>query len=450
MKKIAIAISFIVAIVCYSGAALAGSANFVFDARTGRVLASENADVLNHPASLTKMMTVYMTFEAIKRGKLTWDTKIPFSKYASSRPPTKLGVKPGASITVRDAVYGMIVKSANDAAAAMAEKLGGSESAFAVAMTKRARQLGMNRTVFKNASGLPNSAQVTTARDMATLGVALIRDFPREYKMFSAESFVFNGKRIRGHNNLMYRYEGMDGIKTGYTNASGFNLVSAVRVGDRRVIGVVLGGRSAASRDRTMQALIDRAIGKAGKGDQMIAASKPAPEAEAPAPAAARRAAIAEVPVPAFAPRADDEGVEVAVAEVEADPVNVASVAPVPATRYGNAYVDPRSKGAAAIEAQVAPAPNTLNAQAAAITSGWQIQIAAATSEKAAQSILQSAQSKVRALAGSRPYTQAVKSGGSTLYRARFVGFASEQEARRACDSLTQQSYQCLLMPGEG
>ncbi len=169
-------------------AAMAGSASLILDARTGKVLASENADVLNHPASLTKMMTLYLTFEALNRGKINWDTPIVMSKYAASRPPTKLGVRAGGTITVREAVYGMIVKSANDAAAAMGEKLGGSESNFARMMTQKARQLGMSRTTFYNASGLPDDRQVTTARDMSTLGVALLRNYPNEYRLFSMVS----------------------------------------------------------------------------------------------------------------------------------------------------------------------------------------------------------------------------------------------------------------------
>ncbi|MEY9327803.1 D-alanyl-D-alanine carboxypeptidase [Sinorhizobium fredii] len=247
MRNLQVALAAIVAFVAATASAFAGSASFVIDARSGRVLSAENADELNYPASLTKMMTLYLTFEALHRGEINWETPVPMSKEAARKPPTKLGLKPGGAITVEEAVYGMIVHSANDAAAAMAEKLGGSEAAFAQMMTARARRLGMTRTVFVNASGLPASQQVTTARDMARLGMALLRDFPREYRLFSAQSFNFRGRVMRGHNRLMYRYDGMDGIKTGYTNASGFNLVSAVRDGNRRIIGVVLGGRTAKS-----------------------------------------------------------------------------------------------------------------------------------------------------------------------------------------------------------
>lgn len=254
--------------------AMAGNASLVVDARTGRVLSAENPDTLHHPASLTKMMTLYMTFEALHRGQIAWKTPVPVSATAARKPPTKLGVKAGGTITVEEAVYGMIVRSANDAAAAMAERLGGSEEGFARMMNAKARQLGMNRTFFVNASGLPASEQVTTARDMARLAVALMRHYPREYRLFSVQSFAFRGRVIRGHNNLMYRYQGMDGIKTGYTRASGYNLVSAVNDRNRRLIGVVLGGRSARSRDEKMAALLDQHLGRVSSpGRPMIAAA---------------------------------------------------------------------------------------------------------------------------------------------------------------------------------
>ncbi len=262
MTRFRLALATIAVLFFGTAQAVAGSASLVVDARTGRVLSAENPDTLNHPASLTKMMTLYMTFEALHRGQLAWKTPVPMSATAARKPPTKLGVRPGETITVQEAVYGMIVRSANDAAAAMAERLGGTEEGFARMMNAKARQLGMNRTFFVNASGLPASEQVTTARDMARLAVALMRHYPREYRLFSVQSFAFRGRVIRGHNNLMYRYQGMDGIKTGYTRASGYNLVSAVAEGNRRLIGVVLGGRSARSRDEKMAALLDQHLGR--------------------------------------------------------------------------------------------------------------------------------------------------------------------------------------------
>ncbi len=409
-------------------AAFAGSASLVLDARTGKVLASENGDTLNHPASLTKMMTLYLTFEALNRGKITWDTPITMSKYAASRPPTKLGVKAGGTITVREAVYGMIVKSANDAAAAMGEKLGGSESNFARLMTQRARQLGMGRTVFVNASGLPDKRQVTTARDMSTLAVALMKNYPGEYRLFSIASFNFRGQTIRGHNNLMYRYQGMDGIKTGYTNASGFNIVSAVKDGSRRVVGVVLGGRTARSRDAKMAGLFDRYMGRASSGGASLTASINAKQQVEVASAAEQT----DVPVPANAPRVADE-----------------AAAPAPkALGFANDGVVPLERPAAMDEimnaGKAAKAP-------AGKAGGWQIQISAAPSADAARALLAQAQSEAGApLVSASPYTEAVGKGANAIYRARFIGFQSKEDATSACDALKKRSYDCMLLPNQG
>lgn len=239
-------------------ASFAGQADLILDARTGQVLASENADELNQPASLTKMMTLYLTFEALRDGTLKWDQRITMSQNADGKIPFKLGVGAGRAVSVREAVYGMIVLSANDAAAVMGETLAGSEPAFGEMMTAKARALGMSRTVFKNATGLPDPEQVTTARDMSTLAVALMNDFPEEFKLFSMRSIEFRGMKLRGHNNLMYRYQGVDGIKTGFIDASGYNVVTSAKDGNRRVIGVVMGGKTADSRDAEMAALLDK------------------------------------------------------------------------------------------------------------------------------------------------------------------------------------------------
>ena len=438
MNKLLIALTFLVAIASSSTSASAGSAQLLLDARTGEVLASENPDSLNHPASLTKMMTLYMTFEAIRRGELSWDSRVPFSKYAASRPPTKLRVKAGDAITVKEAVLGMIVQSANDAAAAMAEKLGGTESEFAAMMTRKARALGMSKTTFVNASGLPDDRQITTARDMSTLGIALLRDFPQEYKLFNTRSFAFRGRTINGHNNLMYRYKGMDGIKTGYTNASGFNLVSAVRDGDRRVIGVVMGGRSAASRDKVMEKLIAGNIAKASGGSKFLASNSTRVGMDL--------ARLGDtVPVPA--PRQD------AVAAV----IGMAHATPVGASMLGTAYAKPVEVAAADVSSDVpALTPEAEVPLAAAKADmrkagGWQIQIAAASSAQLAMDLLADAKAKIGgALANRDTYTEAVTRDGSTFYRARFTGFTSKTEARSACEQLVKNRYDCVLMPARG
>lgn len=439
MRKLLAAVLTAALVVSAPFAALAGSASLILDARTGKVLVSENGDTLNHPASLTKMMTLYLTFEALNRGKITWDTPIKMSKYAAARPPTKLGVKPGGTITVREAVYGMIVKSANDAASAMAEKLGGSESAFARMMTAKARQLGMNRTVFVNASGLPDGRQVTTARDMSTLAVALMKNYPNEYRLFSAASFNFRGKTVRGHNNLMYRYQGMDGIKTGYTNASGFNLVSAVRDGNRRVVGVVLGGRTARSRDAKMAGLLDRYLGRASSsGGAKLVASVGAREPVEVASAAD----ASDVPLPLNAPRPSGS--------LAFTPKTQAPKTLAPDTlAYAGDVVVPLERPAAMDE--ILNAGKTPKILAEKDDGNWQIQISAAPSADAARALLAQAQSEGGApLVSALPYTEAVGQGANRIYRARFVGFVSRDAAISACDALKQRSYDCMLLPEHG
>ncbi|ULR45829.1 D-alanyl-D-alanine carboxypeptidase family protein [Rhizobium sp. K102] len=238
----------------------AGQASFVVDAQSGQVLEASHQDDLNYPASLTKMMTLYLAFEALHEGRLTWEQKLTMSENAESKEPFKLAVGAGRQVTLREAVESIVVLSANDSAVAIAEQLGGSEQAFAKAMTDKAHQLGMKDTVFKNPSGLPDPEQVTTARDMATLGVSLMRDFPEEFKLFSMRGFQFRGMKLRGHNNLMYRYDGVDGIKTGYTDASGYNVVTSALKDGRRVVGVVMGEKTASLRDDKMARLLDSAL----------------------------------------------------------------------------------------------------------------------------------------------------------------------------------------------
>jgi D-alanyl-D-alanine carboxypeptidase len=232
-------------------------AAIVVDANNGKVLYQAESDASRYPASLTKMMTLYLLFEAMDSGRVSRTTEIPVSDYARSRPPTKIGFKRGGSIDVDSAIRALVVKSANDVAVAIAEYLGGSEDNFASLMTAKARSIGMRSTVFRNASGLPDPGQVTTARDMALLGMALRKRFPHHFAYFSTKSFTYRGKTIRGHNDLIGGVDGVDGIKTGYTRASGYNVVTSVTRGGRKMVAVVMGGDSARSRNANMAALID-------------------------------------------------------------------------------------------------------------------------------------------------------------------------------------------------
>jgi D-alanyl-D-alanine carboxypeptidase len=238
-------------------------ADIVVDANSGTVLHSTNPDAQRHPASLTKIMTLYLLFEQLEAGKLKLDSQLPVSKEAAGQMPTKLGLKPGSTLAVEDAIKGMVTRSANDAAVVVAEAIAGDEDAFARLMTRKAQTLGMSRTIYKNASGLPDSGQVTTARDQSTLGRAVQERFPRYYKYFSIRTFTFRGQSIGNHNHLLGRVEGVDGIKTGYVNASGFNLVTSVHRGNRYLVAVVMGGSSAGSRDAKMRDLINDKIAQA-------------------------------------------------------------------------------------------------------------------------------------------------------------------------------------------
>jgi D-alanyl-D-alanine carboxypeptidase len=247
-----------------SNASLAAPyADIVVDGNSGNVLHETNADALRHPASLTKIMTLYLLFEQLEAGKLKLDSQLKVSREAASQDPTKLGLKPGSTIQVEDAIKGMVTRSANDAAVVIAEAIASDEDEFAKLMTRKAHALGMSRTVYKNASGLPNDAQVTTARDQALLGRAIQERFPRYYKYFSTRTFTFRGQAIGNHNHLLGRVEGVDGIKTGYISASGFNLVTSVHRGNRYLVAVVLGGSSASSRDSRMRELISSKIAQA-------------------------------------------------------------------------------------------------------------------------------------------------------------------------------------------
>jgi D-alanyl-D-alanine carboxypeptidase len=238
-------------------------ADIVVDANSGNVLHATNPDARRHPASLTKIMTLYLLFEALEADKLQLDSALQVSEAAADQMPTKLGLRAGSSISVEDAIKGMVTRSANDVAVVVAEAIAGDEEAFARLMTRKAQALGMSRTVYRNASGLPDDDQVTTARDQSILGRAIQERFPRYYKYFSTRSFTFRGQSIGNHNRLLGRVEGVDGIKTGYIRASGFNLVTSVHRGNRYVVAVVMGGSSASKRDAKMRDLISETISEA-------------------------------------------------------------------------------------------------------------------------------------------------------------------------------------------
>ena len=447
------------------------------DARNGKVLYAENADAIRHPASLTKMMTLYVLFQDLANGKLSLDSPIRMSARAAGMAPSKLGVKPGNSITVEIAIKALVVKSANDVAAAVAENLAGNEKAFADRMTRTARAIGMSRTTFANASGLPNPRQVTTARDMATLGLRLQRDFPQYYPYFRSRSFVFAGRTINGHNRLLGSYEGTDGIKTGYINASGFNLVSSVRRGDKRLVGVVLGGRTGASRDAYMKQMLTQNFGKARGGNTIAAyagSSKGVREAEE------RQEEIAEAPATASKQQARKEAAakrlkkrgkdadQVTTASTEPPPVEqgdtedsladlaaqAAQQAPTPTVED----VPPPMEAASGATAGSAPAETPFQvktpaeqladkAQIASIApapaADWIINLGDYATKADAQAILQQSRKRTpNVLSGKTAQTVMVEKAGVVTYRARFSGF-DQATAATACKALKKQKTPC-------
>jgi len=449
MMIIAMAMTFVVADVTSSMAAR--SAAIVIDAKTGKVLYSADADGRRYPASLTKMMTLYLTFEALAKGKISRNSPVVFSAKASAEAPTKLGVKPGGSVTVDTAILSIVTKSANDSATALGEMLGGNEATFARMMTAKARQLGMNGTVFRNANGLPDPGQFTTARDMATLGIALREHFPQYYGYFSQRSFLYGRQRINGHNRLLGRIKGVDGIKTGYTRASGFNLVSSVSEDNRRLVAVVMGGTSGGSRDNQMATLINTYLPRAstrGGGDLVAKAGSSNPIT-----------ALAKVLLPKHdAPTPDDKPV---VAQQDdssvADDATVAEdstaqseeAAPVVKTRKVKTVIvsAPQVSTGQVVAAYAEPTPAIDPVKTASVPSGWAIQVASSPKQSEAQAFLdRTAKQAPKVLADASGFTVAFDKDGVTYYRARFGGFGSKTAAWKACTALKKKNIECYAV----
>ncbi len=275
-KGLAVVMVLILSLVLVAGANRPAMARPAFsaitvDASTGKIIYSKNIDAKRFPASLTKVMTLYLMFQEIEAGRMSFSTRMKVSKLAAAQQPSKLGLRVGSTITARDAMFALITKSANDAAMVVAEHIGGSQKGFAERMTRQARAMGMTRTKFTNPNGLPDRRQVTTARDMATLGLRIQRDFPKYYKHFATRSFKYGKRKYRNHNRLLGKLKGVDGIKTGYTRASGFNLLSSRTLGTRSLVAVVIGGRSGRSRNAFMTKILKRDLRKASRGSKKIA-----------------------------------------------------------------------------------------------------------------------------------------------------------------------------------
>ncbi|MBZ8132358.1 D-alanyl-D-alanine carboxypeptidase [Afifella sp. IM 167] len=483
--------SIIFLFVATSGSALANSkyAGFVIDAKTGEVLYEDRADEQRYPASLTKMMTLYILFEELDKGRFTLNSQLKASSYAASKPPTKIGIRPGQTIRVEDAIKALCVRSANDVAVVIAENIEGSESKFAQRMTRTAHALGMSSTTFRNANGLPISGQHTTARDMARLGRALHDRFPAYFKFFSTRTFTYKGRTYRNTNHLLGKVRGVNGIKTGYIRASGFNLVTSVEREGRHIIAVVMGGRTGASRNRHMVDLIHRYLddAKPGMRTAPLVVAKVAPPRRLPEarPVLAFAQAAASAPdaqsaIMAVSAPADERQQLQAKLASGYDPIaaRIEEASEVAQLAYvGQSANDPiailtrRAEAKAAIVAEEA-AEDEANADAKiimpeqrprlasangrsvrfaepkALPRGWHIQIGAAPSEAGARSLLERAQSEAGSvISAASPFTQPVEKDGETLYRARFAGFAGKKEARAACARLKKKSFSCLAVP---
>jgi D-alanyl-D-alanine carboxypeptidase len=421
-------------------------ASIIMDADTGMILHQSHADKSLHPASLAKMMTLALTFDALADGRLHMRDRVTMSKHAASMIPSKLGLNPGQTLSVEDAIYALVTKSANDVAVAMGEKLGGTESQFAVMMTNKAHALGMTRTTFRNASGLHNPQQVTTARDMAKLARYLIKRYPQYYTYFSTREFSYRGASFHNHNRLMDRYKGMDGLKTGFIGQSGFNLVASAVRDNHRLIGVVFGGRTAASRDAHMAQLLDDGF-KQVVDIRVAAAPVPARKPDSIAQLAA-----------AYNSTDPATGDDVSAADEAAEEARFAALNPIMQNRtfsnlIGEGDSDPAVsrrletglKAIAAVRGEQRHG-DTTGVQIASLGSAatapaarprpWAIQIGAFESRARTDVALRAAMAKLPAeLAQGAPFIAPLKTGDSWLFRARLGGYSKEQ-AMAACKVL--------------
>ncbi len=429
------------------------------DARTGAVLFSESADAQRYPASLTKMMTLYITFQELKAGHIKLSTPLTVSGRAAGMAPSKLGLKPGSTITVEQAIKALVIKSANDVAAVVGENLGGSESNFATRMTRTARDIGMSHTTYRNASGLPNPGQITTARDQATLSLRVMRDFPQYYPYFRLQGFNFKGRTIRTHNRLVGRFPGTDGLKTGYIGASGYNLATSTRRGDKRLVGVVMGSNSAGRRNSYMMQMLSQYFGKAKNGrtiaalagssqgaiDPIAMASAATVASEPDAPTAEQSAQVADLAAAA----AEDEAVAVEAAADESEEQDTEELAALAKASNGapqvvEARLDNKpAKLPFAVKIETDDTAVTGDIGSESEGGDWNLQIGTFASKKAADGQLDNLRGKLKQLSSRASETILVKTKKRRYYRAKFTGF-DRDEAFATCKTLEKLGSPCL------
>jgi D-alanyl-D-alanine carboxypeptidase len=462
-------------------------ASIVVDANSGAVMQATNADSSRHPASLTKIMTLYLLFERLEAGKIKMTTEMSVSPHAAAMAPSKLGLKPGETIAVETAIRAIVTKSANDVAVIIAETLGGSEDEFARLMTAKARALGMMHTVYRNASGLPDDAQVTTARDMAILGRAIQDRFSQFYHYFSTRTFAFRGRTVRNHNHLLGAVDGVDGIKTGYIHDSGFNIVTSVNRNNRHIVAVVFGGHTAEARDARVRSLIDNNINIASakrtappvvEGWASAEARKETADKAAESKATEHKTAAAATPQPPEAPAVIPGSTD----PIKPNPVKTFAVAPgsariaslsplpsasrklMPAPATANAAAittvttvrsepvmplppaAPTAAEAPTKTAEVAAAGAAAPETAPKARGDWIIQVGAFDTEIEAKERLNLAQTKAKDLLGqANPFTEKAAKGDKTMFRARFAGLDKIQ-AESACKNLKRSDIPCMLL----
>ena len=437
-----------------AGSAEARYASIVVDAETGEVLRSRNADIRRYPASLTKMMTLYLLFEAIDEERFNLTSKLKVSKRAAGQPPSKLGLGAGSTIEVEDAIKALVVKSANDIAVVVAEALGGTEVEFARMMTRKARALGMSRTTFRNASGLPNRKQRSTARDMSFLARALMRDFPHRYHYFDDQRFRYGGRSHRSPNRLLSSYRGMDGIKTGYIRASGFNLAASAERDGRRVVAVVFGGKTPRSRNRHMATLLDlgftRIAERDAKRGRVRYAGIPRPPAgsglAAPSPRFKPAAImLAAVEAPELAEGAAAPPAEPMVT-VEAPEAEVAAGPPPPELARAKPGAETTTVVALTAAPEAPASPKAFRADSVTARP-WGVQVGAYESVTSAQIAMRRASARAPLLGDAIPTLVPSNVGAGTLYRARFLGLY-KSDAVRACQTLRPSPMPCVIIRG--
>ncbi len=397
----------------------------VVDGHTGKVLYSRQGDALRYPASLTKIMTLYLLFDYMEAGKFHANSLLTVTPNASRQAPSKLGLKPGQTIKVRDAIRALVTKSANDVAVVIAENISGTEARFAKLMTAKARQLGMRHTVFKNASGLPNKKQVTTARDMIAMANGLMYNHPKRYAYFKQKYFKYKGKKYRNHNRLLFDYKGTDGIKTGYTRASGFNLLANVRRGDKHLIAVVFGGKTSKRRNATMRSILNKSLPRA---------TARAPEKQRSKRKSTKTAAALPFPVQAAARVSVQETIAIKIplrnSERQGKPVSVASV--------------PEKT----ISKKTVPERKT-SIQQRKNRGAFHIQVGAYARQSDAMIRLSAIQEKAGdVIGGYTPLAVPLVQPQRQLYRARFAGF-TRNKAASTCVKLKRRAITCVVMSAE-